>query len=364
MALAASQSSSWVGTAFALYYLPMLVLGLMAGGVADRFPRRQLIQTLELSAAGVIILFALLFVYQDPRTTHVLALTLVLGTVRAAHGPVRLALAYDLAGRQQATPALSGISVASRLGMLTGAIAIGMLTQQLGESEALLLMALMHAAAALVLQGTQLPGRQSEADSTRLWQNLKNYTAEFRVNRVLLSLVCVTACIEIFGTSFFSALPELATSRLMLGAAGLGLLHAAQAVGGLVIGLLLFILPPRKRYAVGYGICVFLLGAGVIALGYASDLVRVLLTLALISAMISAWDIQTQSMMQSCVPDHLRGRAMGAWVFAIGSAPLGQLEMGFLVTAIGIGPALYTNGAGVLVVIILAFLATPTLRKL
>ena len=55
---------------------------------------------------------------------------------------------------------------------------------------------------------------------------------------------------------------------------------------------------------------------------------------------------------------------MGAWVFAIGSSPLGQLEMGFLVTAIGIGPALYLNGFGVLLVILIAFTATPVLRKL
>ena len=91
---------------------------------------------------------------------------------------------------------------------------------------------------------------------------------------------------------------------------------------------------------------------------------QVLLTLAVVSAMVSAWDILTQSMMQSCVPDHLRGRSMGAWTFAIGSSPLGQLEMGFLVTAIGIGPALYLNGFGVLLVILIAFTATPVLRKL
>jgi hypothetical protein len=38
--------------------------------------------------------------------------------------------------------------------------------------------------------------------------------------------------------------------------------------------------------------------------------------------------------------------------------------MGFLVTAIGIGPALYLNGSGVLLVILIAFTATPILRKL
>ena len=364
LVLDATQSSSWVGIAFALYYLPNIIFGIIGGGIADRFPRRGLLQSLDFGAAGLIILFSVLFVYQTPQAPLVLALTLVLGSLRAIKNPVRLALAYDFAGRQQATRALSGISVASRLGMLIGAIAIGLLTDRFGVAVALILMALMHTAAAGALTGIRSRNQRVAADNTPLWQNLSDYVREFRVNRVLLMLVLVTAGIELFGTSYTSALPELATSRLSLRADGLGLMHAAQATGGLLIGLLLFVVPPQKRRIRIYGICVLLLGISLITLGHVSDIPTVLLTLAVVSAMISAWDILTQSMMQSCVPDHLRGRSMGAWMFAIGSSPLGQLEMGFLVTAIGIGPALYLNGSGVLLVILLAFTATPVLRKL
>ena len=364
LVLDATQSSSWVGIAFALYYLPNIIFGIIGGGIADRFPRRGLLQSLDFGAAGLIILFSVLFVYQTPQAPLVLALTLVLGSLRAIKNPVRLALAYDFAGRQQATRALSGISVASRIGMLIGAIAIGVLTDRFGVAVALILMALMHTAAAGALTGIRSRNQRVAADNTPLWQNLSDYVREFRVNRVLLMLVLVTAGIELFGTSYTSALPELATSRLALRADGLGLMHAAQASGGLLIGLLLFVVSPQKRRIRIYGICVLLLGISIITLGHVSDIPTVLLTLAVVSAMISAWDILTQSMMQSCVPDHLRGRSMGAWMFAIGSSPLGQLEMGFLVTAIGIGPALYLNGFGVLLVILLAFTATPVLRKL
>ena len=364
LVLDATQSSSWVGIAFALYYLPNIIFGIIGGGIADRFPRRGLLQSLDFGAAGLIILFSVLFVYQTPQAPLVLALTLVLGSLRAIKNPVRLALAYDFAGRQQATRALSGISVASRIGMLIGAIAIGVLTDRFGVAVALILMALMHTAAAGALTGIRSRNQRVAADNTPLWQNINDYVREFRVNRVLLMLVLVTAGIELFGTSYTSALPELATSRLALRADGLGLMHAAQASGGLLIGLLLFVVSPQKRRIRIYGICVLLLGISLITLGHVSDIPTVLLTLAVVSAMISAWDILTQSMMQSCVPDHLRGRSMGAWVFAIGSSPLGQLEMGFLVTAIGIGPALYLNGSGVLLVILLAFTATPVLRKL
>lgn len=364
LVLDATQSSSWVGIAFALYYLPNIIFGIIGGGIADRFPRRGLLQSLDFGAAGLIILFSVLFVYQTPQAPLVLALTVVLGSLRAIKNPVRLALAYDFAGRQQATQALSGISVASRIGMLIGAIAIGVLTDRFGVAVALILMALMHTAAAGALTGIRSRNQRVAADNTPLWQNINDYVREFKVNRVLLMLVLVTAGIELFGTSYTSALPELATSRLALRADGLGLMHAAQASGGLLIGLLLFVVSPQKRRIRIYGICVLLLGISLITLGHVSDIPTVLLTLAVVSAMISAWDILTQSMMQSCVPDHLRGRSMGAWMFAIGSSPLGQLEMGFLVTAIGIGPALYLNGSGVLLVILIAFTVTPVLRKL
>tara|TARA_B100001971_G_scaffold195757_2_gene202872 strand:+ start:677 stop:1705 length:1029 start_codon:yes stop_codon:yes gene_type:complete len=342
----------------------MLVLGVLAGSLADHFSRRRLIQALELVAAAVIALFATVFAYTTVSIGHVLLLTLALGSLRAVHGPVRLAYAYDLSGARQATPALAGINVASRVGWLIGAVLVGTLAERFGISPALLAMALMHLVAAPCLAGMMAQAHTNRQERTSIVHNLRDYLAELKVNRVLLVLVLVTPCIEVFGTSYSTVLPELTRSRLGLGAQGLGWMHGAQAVGGLIVGLVLFILPQRKRNAGIYAACVLTLGAGLLMLADASVLPAVLLILALISAMISAWDILTQSMMQRCVPDRLRGRAMGGWMLAIGSSPLGHLEVGFLTAAMGVEIALQANGIGVITVIILAFLATPALRRL
>jgi hypothetical protein len=69
-------------------------------------------------------------------------------------------------------------------------------------------------------------------------------------------------------------------------------------------------------------------------------------------------------MMQLSVPDRLRGRAMGAWVFAIGAAPLGHLEMGALAASFGVGTALGLNGIGLILIAILTTIIAPGLRKL
>ena len=55
-----------------------------------------------------------------------------------------------------------------------------------------------------------------------------------------------------------------------------------------------------------------------------------------------------QTLIQLAVPEELRGRAVGVWVLGIGSAPLGHLEMGSLVTSFGAPLALSTNGCLVL----------------
>ena len=99
-------------------------------------------------------------------------------------------------------------------------------------------------------------------------------------------------------------------------------------------------------------------------LSAAGSLWAALSALFFVSGMAAASDVLTQSMMQVSVPNHLRGRAMGAWVFAIGSAPLGHLEMGALATVLGLGPALFANGLGLIAIGLFAVVAVPRLRRL
>jgi hypothetical protein len=86
--------------------------------------------------------------------------------------------------------------------------------------------------------------------------------------------------------------------------------------------------------------------------------------LFLVSAMATASDILTQSMLQLSVPNELRGRAMGAWSLAIGISPVGQMEMGFLIGAFGLGTAYAFNGSMLIALAIIVAIAVPGLRRL
>jgi MFS family permease len=364
LALEASGSPAWVGLAFALYYVPMLVLGVPAGSLADRFDRYRLIRGLELAAAALLAGFALLFRLLEPGLVLALVLPLVLGGLRALQSTVRLSFAYDLVGPENLTPALAGTSVGTRLGMIVGALAAGAVAQRYGAAPAFVLMAASHVAAWAVLGGRMQAASAQKPDPAPLLRSLRDSAAEVARNRLLLALIVVTAVVEVFGVSFLTLVPSLAQDRLQLGADGMGWMQAVQSAGGLLAGLAMFALPPLCRNAAAYTASILCLGLAVMALGVADGLAAHLIALATISAAIAVWDILTQSMMQRSVPDHLRGRAMGAWVFAIGSAPLGHLQIGLLAAGLGPTDALLLNGACVVGAIVVALLVSPSLRRL
>ena len=90
----------------------------------------------------------------------------------------------------------------------------------------------------------------------------------------------------------------------------------------------------------------------------------VLIVLIVANAAGGVTDLLAQSLMQSSVPAALRGRAGGAWVVAIGLAPLGQLQIGALASLFGVSVALGVSGLGLVTLAGLAALLFPRMRRL
>ena len=356
--------SGWTGTAFALLFLPGFLLGPLAGSIADRFQRHRLIRVLELVSAAIMIAMAVVFALGEAGLAHVLVMPLILGSIRSIQNPVRMSYAYDVVGADQAMMGIAGTSLGVRTGMIFGALSAGTLAEVYGLSGSFALMALAHIVAWAVI-GSKGPASTFQViDRDPILKNLAASFAELKTNQVLLALVLVTAVVEVFGTSFSTLVPILADDRLSLGAEGIGWLFTAQAVGALFAVIALFVCPPRKHQQLAYVFVIAGMGVVIMLLGWTDSLIGMLVILGLIAATISAWDVLTQSMMQLSVPEHLRGRAMGAWIFAIGSAPLGHFQIGLLAAAIGADWALYGNGALVIVTVVVALVLSPSLRRL
>ena len=128
--------------------------------------------------------------------------------------------------------------------------------------------------------------------------------------------------------------------------------------------VLLSVLGESRRKGATWLIVLLVFGGALISLGFASTFLTAVLAITAISGMTALSDIYSQSLMQLVVPDRFRGRAMGAWTFAIGTLPLGNLQIGALASAVGVTYALVANGAGLVAIAALSLLLLSRLRRL
>ncbi len=359
-----TQSTAWVGVMLAVYFLPFFVFGIVSGAVADRLDRRALLRRVEALIIINMVVFAAVLALDLAALWVIIVFTLITGGLRALHQPARLSYAYDIIGGDKIVSGLGLLNLGSRTGQLIGALAAGAVMARYGGAAAFLVLASGHGLAFIFFLRLRTVGKAAVTDRVPLRQNIREYVVELRANHLLLMLVAVTAAVEIFGFSFATALPELASTRLNLGADGLGTLHAARAVGGMIAGLGLTFMGALQRRGLAYLGVIFSFGASLMLLSADSPLLATLVVVALVAGAAAASDILTQSMMQMVVPNALRGRAMGVWVLAIGFGPLGHLEMGGLAEMLGLGPALFTNGAALLAVGVIVNIVAPRLRQL
>ena len=358
-------SSAWVGVALALYFLPLLVFGMAAGAIADWIDRRRLLRIIEVLIGTNLAVFGVLAGLEAIELWQALFMTLVSGSARAMYLPVRQSYAYDIVGAEHVVAGLGLLTVAVRAGQLIGALVAGSAIQRLGTDTGFFILAGFHVLAFLVISKLRSIPTQAHSNPVPILENVAEYLQEIRRNRTLLMLIVVTAAVEVLGFSFATILPEVATERLGLGAEGLGIMHAIRAAGGFAAGIALAAGAQRlRRRGLACLLVIYCFGFGLIALAVAPNLPTILAAVLAIAALAAASDVLTQSMMQLSVPDRLRGRAMGAWVFAIGAAPLGHLEMGALAASVGVGTALGINGTGLILIAILITMLAPGLRKL
>lgn len=360
-------SSEWVATSLAAYYMPLFVAGTLSGAVADWMDRRRLLKFLEIgfitAQAGIAAALAGGF----DALWMIIAASAVLGALRAMHQPVRVSYAYDLIGGRAIVTALGTLNLGLRSGQFIGALAAGTVMEVAGAPAAFLTLAGGHALAWFLVTTLKSPGRASvaAADRAPIRRNLVEYLGELRRNRILLMLVLLTASVELFGFSFQSGLPELAEKRFEVGAVGLGQLQASRAAGGVVASLILtlgfaWLARPGRAYL---GV-IAIFGFAMIGVSISHSFGLAMAALFVVSGMATASDILTQSMLQLSVPNELRGRAMGAWSLAIGISPIGQMEMGFLIGAFGLGAAFAFNGTMLITLAIVVAIMVPSLRRL
>lgn len=363
LVLELTNSALRLGIVTAVTSLPALLFTLWAGDLADRHDKRRIIliaQCVSLCAA-----LALAVLTGTERITYgaLLALVFVLGSANAFEIPTRQAFFVDLVGPGDLPNAIALNSAAFNATRIVGPGLAGAVIATWGVAACYAANSVSYIAAIAGLLMMRLAAHTPAARTTSTIENIREGLAYIRSDRLVRTLVWMVAGLSVTALPYVMLLPVFARDVLDVGARGLGSMLAATGMGALVSGMALAsgrLRLPRGRLIIGAGVA-FALVLAAFAQSRSYPLSLVLLALGGFTMILN--NASVNALLQSRVPDRLRGRVMSVYVFMfIGMTPLGALQAGAVARWFG-APAALTVGACALL-LILAWIAThvPELR--
>jgi MFS family permease len=340
----------WIGLA---EFVPLFVLALPAGHLADRAPRRLVFAGALFGSAAVGVGLALVSGSGDRSVAPYLGLAAAAGAMMAIGNPASRSMPPTLVPPELLGSAMTLRSIASQGGQVLGP-ALGGILYGTSPSLVYLLAAgscLLGAASALTMRPDRAadpaPGRAAEpADLHSVLEGLRFV----RRTQVLLGAILLDLMAVLFGGAV-ALLPIYASSILHVGAAGLGVLRAAPAVGALFGAAAI----TRRPIAGGAGrlllAVVFVYGASIVVFGL-SRLYPLSLTALAVSGFVDLYSMNIRSTTVAlATPDRLRGRVNAVeMVFISASNQLGYFESGLAASLVGTVPAVV--GGGVMTMLI------------
>jgi MFS transporter len=369
LALELTGSPLLVGVAMSMRALPLFFVGVPAGALADRVARHRLLMATGAGQAVTAATLGTLTLLGVVGLAHVLMLTLAAGILRGVEHAARQSYTHDVVGAAGLVRGFAVLGVAMRAGWLLGSLSVGAIIARSSAGAGYLFVAGGYLAGALTLLLVSTPApTASPSEAPSLWSSVTEFLVAVRRDRTLLVLMALTAGAEVLGFAHQVVLPSLARDVLHAGPEGLGVLNGARAVGGILgLGAAAFTRGTARSGGAFFLLVVGAFGVSLIGLGaapYVVGLAGVVVVLTLANAAGALADLLTQSLLQLSVPPHLRGRAGGAWVLAIGLAPLGQLQIGALASLFGVSAALATSGLALAALAVTAALLFPSVRRL
>jgi MFS family permease len=336
-----TNSKLLLGVVAAMGSAPMMLSSIWGGSLADRYPKRSILvatQTAQMIcafflAAGVWAGFATpLFI------TVVAALN---GLAMGFDMPARQAFTVEMTSREDLLNAISLNSSIVNGARIVGPSLAGLLIGVVGVAMCFFLNGLTFVAVIAGLLMMRLPPFQRPAHTVsageHAWNGIVYSMKHQRVRTILLLFLAV----GVFGWSYTVLMPAFARDVLNRGANGYGILMSASGtgafMGALVVATYGHLFTPR-RLALGG---VWLFSAALLAISLSRNFYVALAFLFVAGFGMLLFFSTSNTVLQTIVPDEMRGRVMGVWSLVFGAMiPLGSLEAGAVAHWLGTSFAL------------------------
>lgn len=360
--LSISHASIALGLVLAARTVPLIIFLLVGGVIADRWSRAKVILGSNLISGASQAIAAVLLLTHHAELWHLVVLSAVNGVAAAAGLPAINGLIPQLVPREQLQEANVLTSLTRAVLTIIGPSISAVLVVSVGAGWALALDAASWFVAAALLAPVRVPGAAGPARPTMI-SELRAGWDYVRQTTWLWLGVAATGILNALYEGGFLTLGPVRAKHTDLGAHGWGLALSVQGAGVLLATLALMRWRLRRPLLVGM-LAMALFGLPMVALGLNPSLGLVLAASFLSGLGIQVFSLAWQLSMQEHVPHDLLSRvASYDQLGSYAAIPIGQLALGPVAAAYGLGRVLFLTGIAYVAISLLVLLS-PSIRGL
>jgi MFS family permease len=363
LALELTNSAFLVGVVAAAGSFPVLLLSLYGGVIADR---RSKLRIVIICQALLLIEAAALWWFTWAGRVNfgwLLAITTIGGVISAFEIPARQAMIVELVSREDLVDAIALNSGGFNLARIVGPSIAAIVLAKFGVAWCFGINALSYFAVLGSLGRIKLPPWAPLQHLVSPFEQLRQGFDYIRSSRSVSGLMGVIAIYSIFGFQYLTMMPVIARDVLHTGASGYGLLLTFVGIGALTGALSLAGLGVRIRRGRLFNGTAYAFAGLTILFSLMRSVHLAAFVLLFLGLTMLINGALANGILQSVVPDELRGRVMATYVFVyVGFTPIGSFIAGAMSRFVGVQWAIFSGGLVMLLYSLWAFWKYPEIR--
>ena len=359
-----TRSSFYLGLDYFFGQLPILLLTLIGGVVADRHDRRYVLLGSQLVQMGTAFALAALILLNLVRVEYILLLSFITGLGQAFGGPAYQALIPSLVQKKDLPNAIALNSIQFNLARVFGPLLAGATLAAFGSAACFGLNGLSFLVVILALLSMNIK-HVKPSDPKPMMQELKGGLRYAKGEPTIVALTILAALTTFLGLPLLTFLPVFARDIFQGDVNRFSQMMAYSGAGAVCGALVVAWLGHFKH--MGRTLLIIQVAFGALITAFAMSRILWLSNALLFfsgAALLMTFSM-TSSLVQLIVPDHLRGRVMSIYMVAFrGGMPLGSLAAGYAASLTSTPLVLEVNGVLIMAVAVYFLIKSHGVREL
>ena len=334
--------------------VPLTVLSLFGGALADRMPRKQVIGVCFAGNACLTFLLATLDMTGLIRFWHLIVIGVLNGSLMAFNMPSRQALVADVVPKESLMNAVALMNSAMNITRTVGPALAGVLIIYVDTSGVFYLNGVVYLFSIICIAMIRLDKNMSPRSGKRMTEDIFEGLSYAKRDSTMRGLIIMLFVPSLFGFPYQTLLPAWAREALDVGSDDLGYLMMIMGIGALTGSLLLASLKNIKRRGALLLVISLVWGISIVLFSKTTSYTMAFPSIFMIGAMNAVFMSLDMTLLQVYSSAEMRGRIMSLGLMTFGLMPLSAIPFGVIAEGIGTDNSLMISGV-LLVILTLAF---------